>query len=352
MPSERVIVSSEEVLRLEPAIEGPLPVFQKIASPIPLWARICTAFLVLFLPVLAVVTMILRVAFRAQPRNVRFAWLSFTSTLLIVSGLLTTTAVLLMFAFTPVPSMVNNGLPDLDERHQFVDLPSKSALSSSDISQQLKPLVVVVSPTSHLWNRQEVAAPEFGAGVLLFADKSGFLFATANHVVCHESSGTPKDAMVATASGVWSKARVVALAPDLDLALLWVDRHSGTSQFAQPIADARDGEDVFVIGHPEGLKFTLSTGIVSSIRDKTVQISAAISPGNSGGPFYDDRGNLLAIVSSKFDANNDANAENIGFATSATPLRNDSDWQFAPGGKPLLSLYIAALAARSPAPQK
>ncbi|MEO6923143.1 MAG: serine protease, partial [Bryocella sp.] len=276
-------------------------------------------------------------------------WLSYTTTLLTISSFLTTAAVVLMFAYTPIPAIVNDGLPGLDERNAFVTLPTKEILSSSDASHQLKPLVIVVSPVVHLWNHQEVAAPELGAGALLFANKSGYLFATANHVVEHEKSGA-KDAMVSTVDGIWSKARVIASAPDLDLSLLWVARHSGTAQFLQPIVAANDGEEVFVIGHPEGLKFTLSTGIVSGLRNHAVQVSAAISPGNSGGPVYDDHGNLIAIVSSKFDNNADANAENIGFATSADPLRNDSAWTFAPGGKQILDQYIAALASQAVAP--
>jgi S1-C subfamily serine protease len=99
-------------------------------------------------------------------------------------------------------------------------------------------------------------------------------------------------------------------------------------------------------GHPEGLKYTLSTGIISGFRGNDVQISAAISPGNSGGPVYDDHGNLIAIVSSKFDHNRDANAENLGFATSVAALHEPSGWSFAPGGERRLKQYTQALGNR------
>jgi len=346
MSSERVVVSAEEVSQLKPVADTPAgQSFEALKSPVPLWARIGMSVLVLFLPVLAVITFVLRIAFRNQPRHVRFAWVSFTSTLLIISGLLTTVAAMATFAFVPVEAIVNSGLPDLDERHEFVTLPSKSVLTSADASEELKPLVVVVSPAAHLWNHQEVASNEFGAGALLFADSSGYLFATANHVVTGEGLGSrkfPKDAMIATASGVWSTAQVIATAPDLDLALLWVARHSGKGDFLQPVAPDRDGEGIFVIGHPEGLKFTLSTGIISGLRNQTVQVSAAISPGNSGGPVYDDRGNLVGIVSAKFDHSIDPNAENIGFATRADALLNPSGWTFSADGKQMFDRYAAA----------
>jgi hypothetical protein len=151
MLPETVVVSFEEISQVPLAVDTPQHAIETLKSPIPLSARFCMSVLVLFLPVLAVVTLILRVAFRGQPRNVRFAWVSFTSTLLIISGLLSTAAAGMMFAFTPLPAIVNEGLPDLDERSQFTALPARSTLSSSDASAQLKPLVVVVSPVTHLW---------------------------------------------------------------------------------------------------------------------------------------------------------------------------------------------------------
>ena len=105
-----------------------------------------------------------------------------------------------------------------------------------------------------------------------------------------------------------------------------------------------------MIGHPEGLKFTLSTGIISGLRNQIIQVSAAISPGNSGGPVYDDRGNLVGIVSSKFDHNIDANAENIGFAAEADALLDSSHWSFASDGKKLLDRYVSAVKAQQSTP--
>jgi S1-C subfamily serine protease len=363
MTVEKLVVSSEELsqLRATPANAPPNAV-EKLPSPVPLWARLCAMPLVLVLPLLAIVAFIVRIAFRAQPRNVRYAWVSFLSTLLIVSSLLSTVAAVVAVTLAPLPAFVNSGLSDLDEREKYTALPASTALSSSDASEQLKPLVVVISPVTKLWRGQEVASPEFGAGALLLADKSGFLFATARHVVNHgvmgKATDAPKSAMVATASGIWSSAQVVATAADLDLALVWVARHSGSSEFVQPIVAARDGEGIFVIGHPEGMKFTLSTGIVSSIRDAIVQVSAAISPGNSGGPVYDEHGNLIGIFSSKFDRAVDPNAENLGFATRADAMLDPTKWVFAPNGKQLLECYTAAAAKAhaaslsAPAPTK
>lgn len=347
MPLDRVVVSSEEVEQIKPAPDAPPSSFPRLPSPVPWWARFSLSPLVLVLPVLCVVAVILRVAFRSQPPRVKYAWVSFLSTLLVVSGILTTVGTVLLVSFAPIPALVNTGLPELDERSQFPTLPSPTDLSSADVSAQLKPLVIVVSPVVRRWNRQEVASNGFGAGVLLHAGKDGYLFATANHVVVNDSGRGSSDAaehvLVATESGVWAKADVVGQSPQLDLALLWMARHSGSAEFVQPLSAGRDGADIFVIGHPEGLRYTLSTGIISGLRDDEVQISAPVSPGNSGGPVYDDRGNLIAIVSSKFDRNRDANAENLSFAAKADGFQRKSDWTFRGGGQQRLDQYLEAI---------
>jgi S1-C subfamily serine protease len=280
----------------------------------------------------------LRIAFRGQPARVKYAWLSFLSTLLMVSGIVSTVAAIFVFAAAPLPSFVNTGLPELDERGQFPSLPSTRDLNSAEVSTQLKPLVIVVSPAARLWNRQVTTSGSFGAGFLLHADHDGYLFATANHVVAGAQI-----ALISTQTDVWAKANVVGREPQRDLALLWMVRHSGSGDFVQPLAAAEDGENVFVIGHPEGLKYTLSTGIISGLREGVLQLTAAVSPGNSGGPVYDAHGNLAGIVSSKFDRNQDANAENLGFASKSDGLQLGPGWNFTGNGKEHLQHYLAAL---------
>jgi S1-C subfamily serine protease len=355
MPLGKVVVSAEEITQVavDPtAVASPTPLqLGKLRSPIPWWAGIAISALILLPPILWLVTIILRVAFRSQTPRVKYAWVSFLSTLLLISGFLVAVSAIVIIFYAPVPAVVSTSLSQFDERSQFPLLPSPSSLSSSDISEELKPLVIVVSPSVRMWNRQEVASSAFGAGVLLHADKDGYLFATANHVA--DPAGTSRSAqpppvMIATTAGIWATASVVATSRQQDLALVWIARHTGSAEFVQPIAPARDGENIFVIGHPEGLKFSLSTGIVSGLRDQVLQISAPVSPGNSGGPVYDDRGSLIGVVSSKFDGKADPNAENLGFAASTQALMQTSDWSFWRGGKLLLQDYIQAV-GRKPA---
>ncbi len=72
---------------------------------------------------------------------------------------------------------------------------------------------------------------------------------------------------------------------------------------------ALKGEEILVIGNPRGLESTVTQGIVSALRDPMIQIDAAVSPGNSGGPVLNRRGEVLGIATQKVP-----DCENCNFA--------------------------------------
>lgn len=114
-----------------------------------------------------------------------------------------------------------------------------------------------------------------------------------------------------------------------DLAILKLrDGHIQSSSIPYSIvtATAEVGEDVFVLGYPltstMGDEIKLTTGVVSARTGfqgdvSLYQISAPIQPGNSGGPLFDSKGNVIGIVSAKHQG-----AENVGYAIKASYLRN------------------------------
>ena len=313
--------------------------------------------LVLALPLLCVVALVLRVAMRNLPPRTRDGWMTFVNTLLIVSGLLTSAGTVAVMSFVPLPSVVANGLSELDERSDFPLLPTTNPMSAKDVSQNLKPIVAIISPARRSWlTNREMGSASFGAATLLQATDQGYLFITARHVLegpaWNLAKANPR-ALIAMASGTWSTADVVARHKELDLLLLWIPRETGHGTFLQPIANTSqttEGENIFVIGHPEGLRFTLSTGIISRTEGNTIQMSAPVSPGNSGGPVFDDKGNLVGIVTSMVDKHGDPNAENLNFSVRADALRHESDWDFAKLGRKRLDDFLASDAARQPTP--
>lgn len=71
-----------------------------------------------------------------------------------------------------------------------------------------------------------------------------------------------------------------------------------------PIGDSdrvRPGDSVLAIGHPLGLEDTVSNGLISAVREvnpglSVLQISAPIAPGSSGGPLFNDRGEVIGVA--------------------------------------------------------
>lgn len=85
--------------------------------------------------------------------------------------------------------------------------------------------------------------------------------------------------------------------PATDLALLQVSGIRGVPlQIASGPPEV--GRSVFVIGAPRGLEFSLSSGVVSQLRDggEILQTDAAINAGNSGGPVLDDRSCVVGMA--------------------------------------------------------
>jgi hypothetical protein len=307
-----------------------------------MWARLLFVPLVPVLPLLCLVALILRVSIRGQAPRVRQTWASYLLTLLIISGLFST--VLAVFTFSTdtvsVPDAISSSLSDLDERGNFPTLPAAKVMSGVELSSTLKPLVLLASPTAKRWFHESYGASGIlGAAMILHSDSHGYLLATARHVADGEgwrSRSGAQRVMVSVGMNGWASAQVVGRHKKLDLALLWLERRSGDAEFTQPVAtysSVQMGEKIFVIGHPEGLNFSVSNGIVSRTPgNEVLQVSAPISPGNSGGPVYDEYGNLLGIVTSKVARSMEPEAENLNFAVSTDALLHEADWEIVSGG--------------------
>lgn len=106
--------------------------------------------------------------------------------------------------------------------------------------------------------------------------------------------------------------------PQTDLALLEVKAVRGK---ALGLKDAKPnvGADIVAIGNPQGLEFSLTSGVVSSLRDDgdILQIDAPINPGNSGGPVLDRTGCVVGVATFKrFDS------EGLSFAVASSLIQS------------------------------
>ncbi|MEX1369049.1 MAG: trypsin-like peptidase domain-containing protein [Nannocystaceae bacterium] len=91
---------------------------------------------------------------------------------------------------------------------------------------------------------------------------------------------------------------------DDDLALLRMEADSLPPAVVLGVSDeVVVGEGVVVIGNPIGLEHTMTDGLVSSRRvydgKKYIQMSAPVSPGNSGGPVFNEHGDVIGVTVAK-----------------------------------------------------
>jgi serine protease Do len=118
-------------------------------------------------------------------------------------------------------------------------------------------------------------------------------------------------------------AKIVGVAREIDLALLKVDGVEDAALPPLPIADydaLRQGEIVFALGSPEGLRNSVTMGIVSAVARQPdadnplvyVQTDAPINHGNSGGPLVNVKGELVGI--NTFILSDSGGSQGLGFA--------------------------------------
>ena len=164
---------------------------------------------------------------------------------------------------------------------------------------------------------------EIGTGTGFFLD--GDLVTTNHHVV---ERGLRVDAEFADGRVV-GLGGVLAADADADLAILRapVGTAAGLTLYAGPPVEV--GEEIVVLGSPLGFAGTLTTGIVSARRDQGVeaemgfgdgsprlQIDAAISPGSSGSPVMNLRGEVVGVAVSVLRG-----GQNLNFAVPVEALR-------------------------------
>jgi S1-C subfamily serine protease len=169
------------------------------------------------------------------------------------------------------------------------------------------------------WTRNVYSVPR-GSG-------SGLVWDAAGHIVTnyHVIEGA-SEAQIQLADGREFSATLVGASPQHDLAVLKIGGVGFQAPARVPVGTSGDlqvGQNVFAIGNPFGLDWTLTKGIVSAL-DRSlpneggpdirhlIQTDAAINPGNSGGPLLDSAGRLIGINTAIYSPS--GASAGIGFA--------------------------------------
>ncbi len=171
------------------------------------------------------------------------------------------------------------------------------ALATSVFAQDFLPqLVKRIKPSA-------VAIETFDARGNTLSRGSGFFIAndriiTNRHVI--EKSSRVEIHLMNGAK--YTAKGVLAIDGEGDLALLQVDVPKELAVPLQILQTAPlEGESIVVIGNPYGLEGSVSNGIVSAVREisgygKIIQITAPISPGSSGSPVINMRGQVIGVA--------------------------------------------------------
>ena len=210
------------------------------------------------------------------------------------------------------------------------------------LTKKVWPSVVQIVVSSYGPQRE---GPQGGASVVIGrqqATGSGFVIDPEGYVMtnAHVVSGAQRvqivlpadnaDGTLKTALSGKTRvlpAQIVGITTELDLALLKVE---GLKLPALPLAvysQVRQGEMVFAFGSPNGLRNTLSHGLVSAVARQVdpdspqifVQTDAPINPGNSGGPLVNIRGELVGV--NTFIMSQSGGNEGLGFAIPSATAR-------------------------------
>ena len=217
--------------------------------------------------------------------------------------------------------------------------------SFADLTQQLQPAVVNIStrqrvrvatqnpfagtPFADLFGGtpqqgapQTREAQSLGSGFIVSAD--GYVV-TNNHVITADGQGEVESITVTMPDGTEYPAKLAGRDAASDLAVLKI-----TTPKPLPFVkfgdsrNARVGDWVIAIGNPFGLGGTVTSGIISAVYrntgsgsayDRYLQTDASINRGNSGGPMFDMKGQVIGINNAIFSPT--GGSVGIGFAIPA-----------------------------------
>lgn len=224
----------------------------------------------------------------------------------------------------------------LDMGHDVLRIPRSEILATyadetaeTEVSPQTNGLYTLAAPErTTTAEAAEKYAPSVvlvktaaGLGSGFFINKKGYLI-TNFHVISGEKKISVtqflKEGQVLRRI-VHKEVEIVATAPFHDLAVLRLKEPGETIVpvvFA-PIEKLEIGETVFAIGNPLGLERTVTEGVLSQTHRNFggilyLQVDAPVNPGNSGGPLFNSRGQVIGVINMGV-----ASMEGLNFAIPA-----------------------------------
>lgn len=160
-----------------------------------------------------------------------------------------------------------------------------------------------------------------------YSTGTGFYLSDYNVIITNEHVVRDNKQVVINGKGFEKQlVEVIYLDPKHDLAFIEPPKeHSLSDLRLNPDPDLFQGQGAMAVGHPFGLEFTATQGIISNLLQENngvryIQHDASLNPGNSGGPLIDKSGFVIGVNTFVMRDGN-----NIGFALPIEYLRNALD---------------------------
>ena len=179
-----------------------------------------------------------------------------------------------------------------DDTNRLYTVQSPERITTAEASKLYAPSVVLVKTAA-------------GLGSGFFINKKGYLI-TNFHVIAGEKHISVTQFLQEgkiLRRIVHKEVEIVATAPFHDLAILRLEDFDTeiTPVVFEPEEDLGVGETVFAIGNPLGLERTVTEGVLSQTHRNFggilyLQVDAPVNPGNSGGPLFNARGQVVGII--------------------------------------------------------
>ena len=179
-----------------------------------------------------------------------------------------------------------------DETNRLYSVRTPERITTGEAAKFYSPAVVLVKTAA-------------GLGSGFFINKEGYLI-TNFHVIAGEKKISVTQFLLENRilrRVVHKDIEIVATAPFHDLVVLKLKNFDApiTPVIFAPEENLSIGETVFAIGNPLGLERTVTEGVLGQTHRNFggilyLQVDAPVNPGNSGGPLFNARGQVIGII--------------------------------------------------------
>lgn len=216
--------------------------------------------------------------------------------------------------------------------------------------------IQVTSTGTNIFGQTTTSPAVVGTGFIISSD--GYIVTNYHVVESVVLYGSSRDYSLSVVmnDGTTYPVQIVGYEEENDLAVLKIDATGLNAVTIGNMSSTKVGETVYAVGNPLGeLTYSMTSGIISatdrvisteaSISINVFQFDAAVNSGNSGGPVYNTKGEVIGIVDAKYQA---TGVEGLGFAIPIDDAMNIISDLIEHGyvtGKAYMGIYVRTVSS-------